>query len=70
MKPKDIVKHKESDRIGFITEIRNDLEGNRVDVLFACDLTDSEDYKQTIVLNGGCFDVSELELLIASVPIQ
>jgi len=67
MEPKDIIKHKATNQIGFITEKRPELKGNRVDVQFVYDFTDItelEERKETIIVNGGCFDVNELELLI------
>ena len=65
MKAKDIVRHTQSGRLGFITDIRKDLESNRVDVQFSYDLTNTEskDFKEIILSNQCCCSIEKLEIV-------
>ena len=64
MKAKDLVKHKVTDEVGFIIEIRKDLD-NRCDVQWSFENKDDDrlSYGDKCLVNQGCYSFDELEII-------
>lgn len=60
MKVKDLVKHVETGRVGFIMCKRDDLKGVYFDVQFSYEYREG---KEQDLINQGCFKASELEVI-------